>query len=1141
MIRLRMLGSTELHSSSGRELRAVLSQPKRFAVLAFLGAQPRVFHRRDTLLALFWPDLDNRRARGALNQALSFLRKELEGASGTVILNRGVEEIGINPEELWCDAATFRDHIDSERHSEALELYRGDLLEGFFADAGAEFDEWLSRERAGLRASAAQAARRLAELHEREQNFTIAVAAARRAVDLSSIDERVVRELLGLLDRLGDRAGAIQAYDDFAARLAQEYDAVPSVETTRLIGLIRSRAATQDGESSGPASVASTPAALDFNGFEIVRELGRGGMSTVYLARDVKHDRHVALKVMRPELGMLLGADRFLREIQITAHLAHPHILPLIDSGARNGAPYLVTPYVAGESLRARLRREPALTLDEAVRIAIETTEALDYAHRCGIIHRDIKPENILLADGHAIVADFGVARAVVASGGSQDEDWTDPGVVVGSPAYMSPEAAAGGEVGVRADIYSLGCVLFEMLTSDVPRNATPADLLVRRHPAIPERLLQLVTDCLAVDPARRPSSANEVLRRLTAPPEAVATRDRSRFRLSESLRMRALAAAGNRIGSRILRRSPWLLGGVAAGAVLAIAARLALGRSGGTDGVAVRFTLGVDSGSSLANVPGSIAMSPDGQQIAIAAKGPDGRRRIVVRSIGGLKSRVLVGTEGAEQLFFSPDGQWIGFYVRPFLKKIPILGGSATLIGEAPGMYGASWAPNGEIVVSTGDRLAAVPASGGPFRTLARPDTAAHELKQLWPVLLADGNTIVYTVRRRYLEESRIGIARLDRGGARSLELPGTGALGVIEGQLIYSSVSGRMDPQTLMAVPFDARRGRVVGAAYPIATGVRPMAWGAAAASISRSGSLVYLFTEDVRREVVLADTRGSRRLLPGGERAYYHPRFSPDGNHLAISVMGEGLFVFDLLSGTLNRLTNHRAVSPEWTPDGKRVIYLRGCESGQTMCEFWSAPVDLNGPETPFLRRRQPEVADVSLTRDGQTLVARVNLASGERDIWFRGQSRDTAFRPLAPMPGNQFGPRISPDGHWIAFWNDAGPGEVFVAPLPGPGPRYQVSVDGGAMPVWSRDGRRLFFLSGTKLVSATLTFAPRFAVTRRDTLFEGGFDSRGDFRAMYDASPNRDQFALLVRRDNDPQIIVVHNWKHEMRALRRTATP
>jgi serine/threonine protein kinase/DNA-binding SARP family transcriptional activator len=797
-----MLGLTELQTSGGRELRAVLSQPKRFALLAFLASHPpRTFVRRDILLGLLWPELDQPHARGALSQALRFLRKELGAASRSVIINRGTDEIGIDSGELWCDVAVFRDHVDAGRYGDALELYQGDFLDGFFADAGTSFEEWLARERNQLRASAAHAARRLAELREREQNFTLAVATARRAVDLSSVDERVLRELLALLDRLGDRAGAIQAYDDFAARLAREFDAQPAAETTQLIGLIRRRAGTRIDDRVAITPLPSTSAPTGFNGLEIVRELGRGGMSTVYLARDVKHDRHVALKVMRPELAVSLGADRFLREIQITARLAHPHILPLIDSGTQSGALYLVTPYVAGESLRARLLREPALALDEALRIATETAEALDYAHRSGIIHRDIKPENILLADGHAIVADFGVARAVIASGEIQESHTTESGTVVGSPAYMSPEAAAGADGSVRTDLYSLGCVLFEMLTGQLPKNGEAVDALVRHHPAVPERVRRLVENCLDKDPERRPSSANEVLRQLSASwddgTNGGVPRSSKSFRERVPLFARRVAAASAQAGSVIARRSPWLFGGALVGAALAVAGMIAWGIEARSEGVAVRFTFNVDSQSSLANVPGSIAMSPDGRQIAIAATGPDGRRRILVRSIGELKSRVLAGTEGAEQLFFSPDGQWIGFYVRPLLKKVPALGGAPLLIGEAPGMYGASWAATGEIVVSTGNRLAAIPGNGGTFRTLSRPDTAANELKQLWPVLLADGNSILYTARQRFVEESRIGIARLDGGAARILDLPGTGALGVIEGQLVYASVRRPHGPQ--------------------------------------------------------------------------------------------------------------------------------------------------------------------------------------------------------------------------------------------------------------------------------------------------------------------------------------------------------
>jgi serine/threonine-protein kinase len=241
VIRLRVLGPIELQDAAGQEVRSVIAQPKRLALLACLVVGPRGFRRRDSLLALLWPELDESRARNALNQAIRFLRKQLDGSSSSVIVSRGAEELGVDPESVWCDAMVFRDHMEARRYSEALELYRGDLLESFFAEQGAGFQDWLSRERELLRATAARAARELAATQEQDRLYTPAVAAARRAVQLSEADERMVRELLLLLDRLGDRAGAVHAYEEFARRLAQDYDVKPAAETQALIEQIRTR------------------------------------------------------------------------------------------------------------------------------------------------------------------------------------------------------------------------------------------------------------------------------------------------------------------------------------------------------------------------------------------------------------------------------------------------------------------------------------------------------------------------------------------------------------------------------------------------------------------------------------------------------------------------------------------------------------------------------------------------------------------------------------------------------------------------------------------------------------------------------------------------------------------------------------
>jgi serine/threonine protein kinase/DNA-binding SARP family transcriptional activator len=545
---LRLFGTLDLSGLDARAIKTVVRQPKRAALLVYLAvARPRGFHRRDRLLSLFWPELDEQHARDALNSALRFLRKAV-GAD--VIVSRGADEVGVSPEHLWCDVLAFESALDAGDLDAALALYDGELLDGFHVSDASGFEEWLESERPYLRERAARAARDAAERHEASQNLTMAIRCARRGVVLSDRDERMLRRLIGLLDRLGDRAGAIEAYEEFASWLAVEYETEPSAETKTLIAQVRARPA-RAAAGAAPAALEpavihpsysaahSPPGSLErlraslASRYAIDREIARGGAAIVYLALDLKHQRRVALKVLRPEIAATVGGERFLQEIRVAAGLHHPHIVPLFDSGETEGLLYYVMPFVEGESLRERLDRERPLSVAESLRIARDVALALDYAHHQGVVHRDIKPENILMSSGEALVTDFGIARAITAaSAESQSDRLTETGIAIGTPAYMSPEQASGEhEIDGRSDIYSLACVLFEMLAGEPPFSGTTPHQTLARHttsharsllslrPDVGPNIDAVVARALAKVPDERFSNAAELAEALAAPP----------------------------------------------------------------------------------------------------------------------------------------------------------------------------------------------------------------------------------------------------------------------------------------------------------------------------------------------------------------------------------------------------------------------------------------------------------------------------------------------------------------------------------------------------------------------------------------------------------------------------------------------
>ncbi len=515
MIEFRVLGAVELTGVDGRELGEVLAQPKRLALLAYLAiGHPPQFRRRDTLVGYFWPELDTERARAALRQSAHFLRRFL-GAS--VIVGRGEEELGLDRAQLQCDATMFDSAVDAGHASKALEFYRGELLEGFFVSGAApEFERWLDSERQRLRRRASESAWLAAEQQAAAGKQSAAAQLARRAAALAPDDEAVLRRLISVLDELGDRSGAVHAYEEFASRLAAEYSVEPSIQTKALIEAVRSRA--QRGSPLAPAagspaprshigassvaippvrSAQSRPAAPDVAArleaghaaddrqrlqdlYVLERAVGRTGMAAVYRARDIKHDRLVTLKILSRSLAAVLGPERFLRETRLLARLQHPGIHALYDSGAVDDTMYYVMPYLEAESLRERLSRSHRLAISEAASIACEIADALAYAHAHDVVLRDLKPEGILLVDGHPVMSDFGIARTISRLAGDR---LTETGLVLGTPAYMSPEQATGlHDLDERSDIYALGCVFYEMLAGEPPFSGPTAAAVTAKH-----------------------------------------------------------------------------------------------------------------------------------------------------------------------------------------------------------------------------------------------------------------------------------------------------------------------------------------------------------------------------------------------------------------------------------------------------------------------------------------------------------------------------------------------------------------------------------------------------------------------------------------------------------------------------------
>ncbi|HOX21034.1 MAG TPA: protein kinase [Gemmatimonadales bacterium] len=876
--------------------------------------------------------------------------------------------------------------------------------------------------------------------------------------------------------------------------------------------------------------------------YRIERELGAGGMATVYLAQDLKHDRKVALKVLRPELAAVIGAERFLSEIKTTANLQHPHILPLFDSGEADSFLFYVMPYVEGETVRDRISREKQLPVTDAVRITSEVAAALDYAHRHGVIHRDIKPENILLHDGSALVADFGIALAASKAGGTR---MTETGMSLGTPHYMSPEQAMGDrEISARSDVYALGCVAYEMLVGEPPFTGPTAQAIIARvmteeprtltlqRKTIPPGVEAAVFTALEKLPADRFATAAEFAAALANPSTTTARTSMQPVAVHQ-------------------RRRSWLVAGVVGAAAL-LAGVLIGGRkeSAGSigPGEVVRASIGLGDTTTLRAINNlRLAMSADGRRIVfVGSRGP--MESLWLRELDQETSRPLPGTDGAFSPFFSPDGSSVGFFTstgsKGTLKVVSVAGGTTrVLVQDSVAFFGGgSWGDDGNVYFTHDRRgLARVPAAGGEVTLISRPDSAAGIQEHDFPDVLPGSRHALVMLWKGGLGNNTVGVVDL-RSGAVTELMAASMARYVAPGFIAAGDGKGQ-----LLAVRFDPRKAKLLGSPAIVLQDLQEETQnGTAAFAVSATGTIVYQTTAGDDGLQWVARDGGVTPVDTSIHGTFGAVALSPDGSQIAVSRMDEGsqqIWVKQLSTGSFTRLpfeATGSADRPVWAPDGRSVGFIATRDNVRTA---WIRRADGSDGARVAVPGdiRADEVFFDPLGR--YTLLRSEGSGPGTRYLLMAGPGADSVPRPLLQSTYDHYGMVLSPDGRWLAYVSEeSGRPEVYVRPFPNvDSARIAVSVGGANEPLWRADGRELFFRDRQGGVWAVpVTTGAGFSHGAPTRLFIASGMSQQGYHRAYAVHPDGRRFLMIASSGRDaPSLRAIFNWRVELERLEQVA--
>jgi Tol biopolymer transport system component len=870
--------------------------------------------------------------------------------------------------------------------------------------------------------------------------------------------------------------------------------------------------------------------------YRLDREIGAGGMATVYLAQDLRHARAVALKVLRPELAAVIGAERFLAEIRLTANLQHPHILPLFDSGEADNYLFYVMPFVEGETLRDRLNREKQLPVGDALRIAGEVAGALDYAHRHDVVHRDIKPENILLHDGSALVADFGIALAASKASGAR---MTETGMSLGTPHYMSPEQAMGErEITPRSDVYALGAVLYEMLTGEPPFTGhtaqavvarvlteSPRPLGTQRH-TIPRHVEAAVLTALEKLPADRFATAAEF---------AEALKDKS-YASTVSLPASAAPAAAPGAGARPGRLT------LALAAVAAVATAAALwgwfrpAPPAPLTQVAVAMRAAEALAPASATGGARLAISPDGRVIAYLGPG-EGGARLWLRRLDQLTATPVAGSEGASSPFFSPDGRRVGFIRNGTAVLVASLDGAPTVtLFDKANSTGGDWSDDNWIYFEVDSGVARIRPTGGTPELVHKIDQGASEVGAEWPFALPDGKGVLVRTRRAGQGAAEFDIVAVAGPGAPRHVLTHGIYARYAAGHLLVVTAEGK-----LVAIPFDTGKLELAGSPVALLEGIGVRNGGFNVdLSLSTTGTLVY----------TSGSTLGSRRAFWVNRDGLAKPvdpawdpqgligniALSPDGGQLAVELDRSGksdIWVKQLPTGPFSRITfgDTAGVRPAWSPDGKEVYFILD-RTATGVGPMFAHRADGTGVARPLVAVDR-EFGQIVPSRDGRWIVTRTSTsAAGQGDILgFR--AGDTTAVPLVQSAATELFPALSPDGRWLAYAsNESGTAEIYVRPFPETGTaKWQVSTAGGRQPLWAANGGELFYINNrTEMVSAEIRPGAAFSVGEQRVLFSTAQYAGGAGIHGYAVSADGQRF--LVTREGEAlqesELVVAQHW-------------